>query len=363
MRILDRAYLADCRGGASLIIAGMPGETATLPVDALHAVDASGRLASDVACVQCGYNLRGALGPPEGRCPECGLPVGRSTMGHWLRFAEPDWLRTVWGGMNRLAVLIVCSAVISDVVFSGYMAAQLLWGDEVLRASTLLFACTGLVVGLHGIWRVTTPEPVQIGERPASVRRLTRWFAVALVVAVIVATLDALYLLQAFLYLPETVDLLPYLLLIVVSSLLLWYARGLARRVPRPGLAQATLAVFVLFVASGLVSVIVMRDWYGWHSMLTEWYHQRNRHFPNFYGSSNPYVGWAAPHTWLQDARTASRVLRTGTLLALALLFVWYWVVLRREARRASETWAGEAADATAMRSRRNRLRARSVNE
>ncbi len=39
-------------------------------------LDEAGRLALDLNCVTCGYNLRGL--DPETICPECGIPVGRS---------------------------------------------------------------------------------------------------------------------------------------------------------------------------------------------------------------------------------------------------------------------------------------------
>ena len=39
-------------------------------------LDASGTIAADVPCIQCGYNLRGL--DFEGRCPECDQPISAS---------------------------------------------------------------------------------------------------------------------------------------------------------------------------------------------------------------------------------------------------------------------------------------------
>ena len=52
------------------------------------AVDQEGNLAEDRTCIKCAYNLRGL--DPAGRCPECGTAVGRSILGDFLRYCDPD---------------------------------------------------------------------------------------------------------------------------------------------------------------------------------------------------------------------------------------------------------------------------------
>ena len=326
----------------------MPGETATLPVHSIHAVDASGRLADDVACVQCGYNLRGALGPPAGRCPECGLPVGRSTMGHWLRFAEPEWLRTVWGGLNRLAVLIVCSALLAIVPFTPLWDLRLQWPDEVVMFLPTALIATGVVVGLHGLWKATTPEPVRISARRITARRLTRLFVPAVAITAVVAAVDFLSM-SNFAAERSWLQALPYLVLVAMIASLLEYARGLAKRVPRPWLARVTWSMVVVLVLTGVTFVAVMEDWGRWMGHVGRLYNQA------VWGS--PYArplfnSWNNPYEWFDLAyRVSGSVLLATVVLGIPGLFVWYWVVLTGEARRARETWAkrpwaGKAGDA-----------------
>jgi hypothetical protein len=56
-------------------------------------LNAEGRVAGDLACIQCGYNLRTLH--REAKCPECGLEVARSMRGDRLRYSDPAWLAKV----------------------------------------------------------------------------------------------------------------------------------------------------------------------------------------------------------------------------------------------------------------------------
>ena len=98
----------------------------------------------DLACVHCGYNLRGLT--KKHRCPECGTPAGFSVQGDLLLYAPVPWLKTVSRGM-----------------------ALMLWAIGVALASHLNFAVMpnlGMLLGVVGAglaWTgamfVTTPEP------------------------------------------------------------------------------------------------------------------------------------------------------------------------------------------------------------
>jgi RNA polymerase subunit RPABC4/transcription elongation factor Spt4 len=52
--------------------------------------DADGRIASDLACVRCSYNLRELRA--DSICPECGTAIARSLHGGLLAYADPDWV-------------------------------------------------------------------------------------------------------------------------------------------------------------------------------------------------------------------------------------------------------------------------------
>ena len=64
------------------------------PADARF--DDAGTVVVDQTCRRCGYNLRGLH--RDGRCPECGAPVGLSIKGDLLRFAHPDWVEELARG-------------------------------------------------------------------------------------------------------------------------------------------------------------------------------------------------------------------------------------------------------------------------
>lgn len=61
-------------------------------------LDAQARLATDLPCIACGYNLRAA--DPAGNCPECGTPLDRSLRPDLLLMADPLWLRRILSGLN-----------------------------------------------------------------------------------------------------------------------------------------------------------------------------------------------------------------------------------------------------------------------
>jgi hypothetical protein len=96
--------------------------------------DAHGRLSQDLACVSCGHNLRGLL--PSAVCTECGAPITWSFSGSRLHASDPTWV-------NRLRSGVACMAV----------ALPFLW-----------FPPAWLLFGV-GLWRLSTPEPLQQSPR------------------------------------------------------------------------------------------------------------------------------------------------------------------------------------------------------
>lgn len=55
-------------------------------------------MGTDLACIPCGYNLRGL--PAAGACPECGTPVADAVFERRLLFADRAWLRQTAQGLR-----------------------------------------------------------------------------------------------------------------------------------------------------------------------------------------------------------------------------------------------------------------------
>jgi hypothetical protein len=92
--------------------------------------DTDDRLAADVYCVSCGYNLRGLK--RSGPCGECGVPIKYSLTGSRLSYADPAWI-------NRLRAGTACLA----------LSLPWLW----FPPAWLLFS--------YGLWCVSAPDPAQ----------------------------------------------------------------------------------------------------------------------------------------------------------------------------------------------------------
>ena len=87
----------------------------------LAMVDAKRVVIADAPCRKCGYNVRGLS--IDGRCPECGSPVGLSVMGDLLRFSDPSWVRTLRRGVTLILTGIV-------VYIFGTIAIVLMGADD-----------------------------------------------------------------------------------------------------------------------------------------------------------------------------------------------------------------------------------------
>ncbi len=136
------------------------------------ALDSDGRVAADVRCQSCGYNLRGIS--PDGRCPECRTEVGRSIHGGLLRYCDSQWVRQLAGGVSWIIVSILLGI---PIWFSWRIDACGLTITPRLFATINLL---GIGVGLVGCWMVTTPDPGgAAAERRLSGRRVTRYMMVA----------------------------------------------------------------------------------------------------------------------------------------------------------------------------------------
>jgi hypothetical protein len=216
-------------------MAGFPDTQADLKLDA------DGRIDLDVRCVSCGYNLRGLL--PEGRCPECGTAVGRSTRGDFLRFCDPAWVEKLASGMNWILTSIIVSIVVGGLG-SGLVGAT---GNPGFG----LLGVLGGMVGFVGYWRVTTPDPRQSEPDRLDARTLIRYgWPVSLVFS-----LAAQFVPQFSLWWDATL-LLSSALGLVITVCIFVYARRLAARIPDNQLSSQTRIVMWGFVAVSILSMV-----------------------------------------------------------------------------------------------------------
>lgn len=140
--------------------------------------DSDGRIARDVSCLHCGYNLRSLL--PSQTCPECGEAVEPSLRGDALRHANPRWLRRLTVGMiciviGQMAFVAFCTGGLGWLYFWLSDILEIPWpGPRVI---------TGLLVSglaVLGVWLATSPEPASFGSsRKPWTRLVTRLLALA----------------------------------------------------------------------------------------------------------------------------------------------------------------------------------------
>jgi len=106
----------------------------------------------DTPCKKCQYNLRSLS--VEGRCPECGTPVGLSIKGDLLRYSVPTWLRTLRRGViciiAGLAVGTGALVLVSVLRYRGW-PVSLVW-------------LASWVISYLGSWFLTMPDPGGLGE-------------------------------------------------------------------------------------------------------------------------------------------------------------------------------------------------------
>lgn len=147
-----------------------PAANAAAAAQVASIVDATGAISSDVQCRRCGYNLRGLH--HEGRCPECGTPVGRSLLGDLLKFSDPAWVKKVANGLN-LIVIGAIFGILLGCILGGSSAATGANPDPILQIGVQLLAG---VVGFIGTWMITSRDPSGLGEdKEVNARKIVRF--------------------------------------------------------------------------------------------------------------------------------------------------------------------------------------------
>ncbi|WP_428938360.1 hypothetical protein [Fontivita pretiosa] len=125
--------------------------------------DPNATVQTDAPCRKCGYNLRGLT--YGGRCPECGSPVGLSTIGDLLRYSDPNWLLMLARGVSFILWGILVALVIG-------LLGGLLFQTSAAQQWVQIVAS---LLGLYGAWLLTEPDPSGLGEAQyAMARKLVR---------------------------------------------------------------------------------------------------------------------------------------------------------------------------------------------
>ena len=219
-------------------------DTPFTPAAALR-LDESGRLVEDIACLRCGYNLRGL--DPNGVCPECGTAIGQSTHGDLLRFCDPAWVLTLHSGMSwiigGIAFSILSAFVVGAVAASGGAG----------QAATIAITFLGQLITIVAYWKLTAPDPSRSGmDEGFDVRQLVR---VTVIAGFVLALLQQI--IGELGRIPLTiVSIASGIVGIITFFAIFIYVRRLALRIPDEQLAARTrLVMWGIVVLSGLASI------------------------------------------------------------------------------------------------------------
>jgi len=242
-------------------------------------LDDDGRITINVACVNCGYNLRTLLA--SGVCPECAAPVAHSAHGYFLSFAPPDWVRRLARGVLLLIIamgLLIGGAVLLPTIMAGLVFRTSPGPPSLSALGAMTFVQFGFITVVtvlagYGIWCVTAQAPAAAGRPEGrTARRVLR---------VCVCVLAASYLLGLLMtpfWFPMTSGTMPawpfsafnpvLMVLAIVNGVvalaasivtplaLLRLLMGLMHRVPRPGLALFCRIEFWGGLVSGSLVVL-----------------------------------------------------------------------------------------------------------
>ena len=212
-------------------------------------------VATDTPCRKCGYNLRGLS--TDGRCPECGTPVGYSFHGDLLRFCDPNWVETLYKGAKSFIIGVVVIILGSIVV--GLMGAAT--GSAAAGRATGWTRRAGRM-GPHRA-RVVAHDrarPQRPGRRP--VRHLAKIIRFALIVGVVQQLLNLLTKMLG----PESSITIGLQVLALVAGIIgvvgfahLTYLKKLAMRIPDP-VRTAELPTCALPISYGLI-ILAAGSW------------------------------------------------------------------------------------------------------
>lgn len=231
-------------------------------------IDEAGRVANDVPCQHCQYNLR--MQASDGNCPECQSPISASIHGYYLIDSDLEWLKSVRRGLWRLCELPAFVLVL--VVFFWLLQMK---GPGSLGADLTMFAgFIGVVLLFQGIKGVSTVEPNRPDAMRWTARRWLRqsgWITMLLifsflVIGIAIAPLPS-HVRILVLLVELLVDLIRFVLVIILMSipltLLSWLA-VVAQRSPAESLKRFirivwrfTAVLFGLLLCLYLMSLVL----------------------------------------------------------------------------------------------------------
>lgn len=225
-------------------------------------VDASERIARDVLCVHCGYNVRSLL--PGQTCPECNQPVHDSLRRDLLQFSDPTWLARLSSGMWWLILACILR-------FTSKLALPFLitWLRTLGHSPLVAFRACDVSIHLAelvAIWRLTVPQPrLSDAQQPDTRRKLARLLlTTAISVGLLKTVLDIfpagwiwLFSLRSLLHITSILPIIESTVSVAGWILLYVYLVRLAHRLPSPNLARLTWATCVVTTLSSVVWLIL----------------------------------------------------------------------------------------------------------
>lgn len=196
------------------------------------AVTSDGKIAQDLRCTVCGYNLRGL--DPSGACPECNNPIWRCTQGDLLRFADPEWLEKLRLGMSVKLWTIVLAIL-------GAVALAILVKVGVPQVVLFLFHLGADGLGLWAAFLITTQEPrISVEEDPVTLRKVVRACAILNFAGSVLESVGGHFVGEVWLV---AVGIALQLAAVVNYFGEFIFLRRFARRVPDAALAKSTTTV------------------------------------------------------------------------------------------------------------------------
>lgn len=219
------------------------------PPTAASIVDpTTGLVRGDLECRRCGYNLRTLA--EAGRCPECGSPVGLSTRGNFLKFADPDWVATIARGLRIIFYIILINIIIQIA------------SDGLRQLSPALITLANFVttcVDLYGIWLLTEPDPSGIGEeKNVTARKVLRVAATIAAAATLAEVVQMTMLTQS-----RAILVLSQVFVIVagLAGVVAWFAKfsffaNIARRIPNDLLVRRAKMLRIAIVVCYAVAIV-----------------------------------------------------------------------------------------------------------